>query len=176
MPPDDRTEQKTEKPTRRKRRRAREQGQVAQSAEINSVLVLAGGLGAISLLGGYSYTKVALHMADCLADLHTVALSMDGAAVFARRSLWTFLVSAAPTLVFVGTVALFASVVQTGFVFAPSKLAPNLNLINPVRGFKNLCSLGALVRLCIAAAKLAIRGTHSAWKSLGAGWLYSLTV
>ena len=43
MPPGDSAEQKTEKATPRKRQKVREQGVVAQSSEVNNVLVLAAG-------------------------------------------------------------------------------------------------------------------------------------
>jgi len=156
MPPDERTEQRTEKPTQRRRRRARSQGQVAQSAEVNNVLVLAAGLGALGLFGSYSFPRVAAYMVGCLGNLHSATVTADGAPELARNALAAFLSSVLPTLLFVGCVALLASVAQTGPVFAPRKLVPDLNHIHPVRGFKNLVSLSAMVRLLVAVAKLAI--------------------
>ena len=53
MPPNE--GQKTEKPTQRRRRRARQEGQVAQSAEVNNALVLLAGAGAVALFGGRTF-------------------------------------------------------------------------------------------------------------------------
>ena len=53
--PEESFQEKTEKATPRKREKAREEGQVAKSIEVSSVLVLLTGVGALYLFAGFFY-------------------------------------------------------------------------------------------------------------------------
>ena len=152
------TEQKTEKPTRRRRERAREQGMVAQSAEVNNALVLLAAIGALVLFGGSILQAMAGEMAGRLGRLYGPEVSMTGASAIMCESVWTIVKAVAPIMVFTGVVGLFCSVAQTGFMFTPKRLALDFSHINPVNGLKNLFSTQALVRLVVALAKIGIIG------------------
>lgn len=156
MPPNDPAGQKTEKPTRRKRQRAREQGMVAQSMEVNNALVLLAAVGALALFGGYTFQVMAGQLAARLGRLYGPELTLGGARGLLCDSLKIVAGAAAPVMIMAGLAGLICSLAQTGITFAPKKLVPDLSLINPVTGLKNIFSLRALARLILSVAKLII--------------------
>jgi len=159
MPPNDSSGQKTEKPTRRKRERAREQGMVAQSAEVNNAVVLLAGIGALTLFGGYTFQLMAGQMAGRLGRLYGPELTASGTRVLLCDSLRTVAGAVAPIFIFTGVVGLLGSLAQTGILFTPKLIAPDLSHIDPVRGLKRMFSLTALMRLLVAVVKVALIGT-----------------
>ncbi|MHC4480813.1 MAG: flagellar biosynthesis protein FlhB [Planctomycetota bacterium] len=154
MPPGDSAEQKTEKPTRRRRERAKEQGMVAQSAEVNNALVLLAGLGALTIFGAFTFRQMAGEMAGRLGRLYGPELSLGGARGLLCDSARTVARAALPLMVFTGMVGLLVSLVQTGIVVTPARLKPDLSHVDPIQGLKRLFSLSALVRLLLAVVKL----------------------
>ncbi len=151
-------EQKTEKPTHRRRRRAREEGQVAQSVEINNALVLLAGAGAMALFGGQAFDCLADCMTGWLGNLGAFRITQEATLSAAHRSVMVLARAALPMALLVGSVGLLCSLVQTGVLFVPKKLAPDLKAIDPVKGLKNIFSLTALMRLVTAAIKITVVG------------------
>lgn len=128
---------------------------VAQSAEVNNALVLLAGLGALTLFGAYSFQVMAGELAGRLGRLYGPQLTVDGARGLLCDSARTVATVAAPVMICVGVVGLMCSLVQTGIIFAPKRICPDLSLINPVNGLKQLFSLTAFARLLAAVAKVA---------------------
>lgn len=159
MPPQ--AENKTEKPTARRRQKARQEGQVPQSMEVNSVLVLLAGFGALALFGQTTLTVLVNQVTERLGSLHGPQLDTAGSVTVLREAAGQVLSAAAPVLVGVGIMGLLCSLAQTGVLFTPKKMKPDLNAVNPVRGFKELFSLQALQRMAVAFAKFGIVGAVS---------------
>ncbi|PKM80857.1 MAG: flagellar biosynthesis protein FlhB [Firmicutes bacterium HGW-Firmicutes-14] len=141
--------EKTEKPTAKRRSKAAEKGQVARSPEVNSVLILL-----------VCFVTIRL-MAPILVEEWTI-LTSDLFRMFAREDfsldfstlqtilLMSIIFSSKILVPIVGgalVAGLSASIVQMGFRFDMSAIAFDLKNINPVSGFKQLCSLDALARL-----------------------------
>ncbi len=153
------TEQKTEKPTARKRRRAREEGEVAQSMEVNSAFVLMAGLGALALFGGYSFRCLLQHTTMRLGGLGAIELNADGALSATRTAFDVVLKALSPVMVIVSVMGLACSLAQVGILVVPKKLMPDLNAISPAQGIRNIFSMSALMRLVTASMKFAVIGT-----------------
>jgi flagellar biosynthetic protein FlhB len=156
MPPS--AESKTEKPTPRRRERARKEGDVAQSSEVNNVLVLLAAVGALSVSGGAIFQGLVEQMTGRLGALGAARVTETGAVDLLRQSVRAVVAAGVPVMVSTAVVGLICSVAQTGILFVPRKLAPNLSAMDPVKGFKNMISLAALQRLGVALGKLAIVG------------------
>ncbi len=154
MPPN--ADQKTEKPTQRKRRRAREQGTVAQSAEVNNALVLLAGVGAFVLFGGYAFPHLTGYMAGKLGNLGAVTVTQDGVLNIFSETVGVLIKVVLPLMILVGCVGLLCSVMQTGIMVVPKRIVPNLELLDPIRGLKNLFSLSAVMRFLVAIIKLTV--------------------
>jgi flagellar biosynthetic protein FlhB len=156
MPPS--TDNKTEKPTPRRRERARQEGEVAQSGEVNNVFVLLAAVGALAFTGDSVFGALVDQMTRRLGGLGVERLTQTSAVDLLRQTVHVALGAGLPVMVGAAAVGLLCTVAQTGLLFTPKKLAPNLNALNPVSGFKNLVSLSALQKLAVALAKLALVG------------------
>ncbi len=154
MPPN--AQQKTEKPTQRRRRRAREQGTVAQSAEVNNALVLLAGVGALVLFGGYTFPHLTGYMAGRLGNLGALTVTQEGVLNAVSETVGVLIKVVLPLMILVGCVGLLCSVMQTGIMVVPKRILPNLSLIDPIRGVKNLFSLSAVMRFLVAVVKLTV--------------------
>jgi flagellar biosynthetic protein FlhB len=149
--------QRTEKPTQRKKQKAREKGKVAKSPELTSACVILGGIIALRLLFPWLVSETSgfackffgtTPLIESAADVETVAV---GAILGATKIL-------APFLLAMLGVALVSNYVQVGFLFSTQPLAPSLDKINPVAGFKRLFSMRSVVKLGINCAKAAFVG------------------
>lgn len=149
------SQDKTEKPTRRKRQKARQEGQVAQSGEINNALVLLAAIGALVLFGHSIFGCVAGEVAGRLSRLYGPELSITGARALLCDSARTVARAAAPLMLSVCIVGLLCSIGQTGIIFNMNALSPKLGAINPISGFKRLFSGAAVVRMLVGLVKLA---------------------
>ncbi|MFO7956042.1 MAG: flagellar biosynthesis protein FlhB [Candidatus Brocadiia bacterium] len=156
MPPD--SQQKTEKPTQRRRRKAREEGEVAQSMEVNNAFVLMAGVGALLLFGGHGLNVLIGQMADRLRTMGEVRISPEAVISAANDAFGVMAKTTVPVMVMVAAMGLACSVVQTGVLVTPKKILPKLRNINPIQGLKNLFSLSAVMRLLTSAVKLAVIG------------------
>jgi|Deesub1362A_J573_1020465.scaffolds.fasta_scaffold01758_9 flagellar biosynthetic protein FlhB len=160
---------KTEKPTPRRRQKAREQGQVAKSAEVASVGVLLFGVGALWLTGGWIYQQITSFMRYQFMGLATPYLSQPRI-IDLSAWLWNhFLKTVAPVWIAVCLGAVLANLWQVGFMFTTKRLVPDLNRINPISGFKRFFSLKILVDLFKNLGKLAVVGTV-AYLTVWAEW------
>ncbi|HOM02072.1 MAG TPA: flagellar biosynthesis protein FlhB [Acetivibrio sp.] len=151
---------KTEKATPRKRSKAREEGQVLQSRELNSAIVLLSTFVTLRILGKYMYEQIL----ECLKVAITVYPTNDG--LFSIEGLMdvyvatvvTFLKIAAPVLLVALIAGVASAYAQVGFLFTTKTLGIKLNRINPLNGFKRIFSPKSLVELLKSIIKIAIVG------------------
>jgi flagellar biosynthetic protein FlhB len=151
---------KTEKATPKKRREARKKGQVFQSREISTTLVLLFIFISLRLFGGNIYKQLAdfavkvfteypqienLYMPDILLRVFT-----DGLLVFFKAVGPILLVG-----LFTGLIVGYA---QVGFLFTIETLKPNFSRISPISGVKRLFSMRGIVELLKAVVKVAAIG------------------
>jgi flagellar biosynthesis protein FlhB len=148
---------KTEEPTPRRLARAREKGDVAVS-------------GAASQAAGF---VVALFIVPS-----TVAATAGTATALLRRALatvpqvdpaaglsTTVVLLVAPLLAVVAAAAALSTVVQTGALFAPQRVTPDLGKLDPLAGLKSLASgqrFWNVARAFVAAVVVALL----AWRAL----------
>jgi len=146
---------RTEAPTPRRREEAREQGQVAFSAELRTGLVLLAGVAALALGGPGMATGLltAVHLdLGCAGvgelgpeHVHTILHGLM------RRGLE--ITGIVLGLVFVAGLA--SGVLQAGFHLSPGLLALNWEKLSPLRGWSRLFSLASGMRGVTALLKLA---------------------
>jgi flagellar biosynthetic protein FlhB len=156
--PEQGAQEKTEKPTQRRRGKAREQGQVAKSQEINSVAVLLAGLGALYLMGGFMYEQLSSFMRQVMMGLGRSWFNLAQFQDFSMFTIGTILKTVAPLWGVIVLVAIISNVAQVGFMLAPKRLKPDLNKINPIKGFKKFFSLRILVDMFKNIGKLVVVG------------------
>jgi flagellar biosynthetic protein FlhB len=150
---------RTEKPTAKKLEDARKKGQVAQSREIPSAMILMTSL-AVFYFGGQA-------MAQKLADLMRVSFrNLGGGWIQNAGSVhlmvgWLFnetLSILMPMMLALLVIGIVANVAQFGFNLKEDLLAPDLKKLNPISGIKRLVSLKSLVELVKSIFKIGFVG------------------
>jgi len=151
-------EERTEKATPKKRREARKKGQVFQSREISTALVLLFTFVALRVFGSKIYSELALFAKKVFEEYPQIdGLYMPD--ILARvfiDGLTVILKTVGPILLIGMITGLIVSYAQVGFLFTLETLKPNFSRINPLNGFKRLFSLRGLVELVKAVLKAGI--------------------
>ncbi|MGC9453853.1 MAG: flagellar biosynthesis protein FlhB [Phycisphaerae bacterium] len=147
---------RTEEPTPERLRRAREQGQVPQSKEVPSALLLLVLLLLMAALAPMLYEYFHTLITDSLTFDRVGPNTSDAfMQVFRDKSRATMLMLV-PFLVVGMAVSALSSVLVGGWAFSPKGIRLNLNQINPVRGFKQLFSLKSVMNLVVSVLKLTL--------------------
>jgi flagellar biosynthetic protein FlhB len=143
----------TEEPTKRKLDEARRKGDVVKSQDVAAFTALAAASGVLLMGGDWIARATAEALLPFLAHPEAIDLSGEGsvgvmrAAMAASLPVLLILVVAA-----VGGVA--GNLLQHGFLWAPSKLAPELSKIDPIQGFKRMFGLEGVIAFGKSLAKL----------------------
>lgn len=143
------TGEKTEKATPKRKREAREKGQVLQSKEINSALVLLVVFLSMNLFKKYWYIEFYkfYHKAlDYTYDINSI-YTFKNITKFLNETLLIILKLSLPLLLISLAVGLICNYMQVGFLFTTKTLTIKLSKLNPVSGFKRMFSLKSIVEL-----------------------------
>lgn len=149
---------KTEKATPKRKREAREKGQIVKSTELTTALSLAVMFGVLSIFGG----QMVEGMSDLLRHFFSSAgpevLTIASVQASFKDAAWIFLQIMLPFMAAAMLVGVVFNVLQSGFLFSTKALAPKLDRISPLSGFKRIFSKRTLIDLLKAMIKTAILG------------------
>lgn len=148
--------EKTEQPTARKLEDAQKQGQIPQSAEVQTALVLLAGLGALLFTGQQTWNLMlgsAVHVLGHLYDIHLSSSALQGDSVTAVLVVGKCV---GPVVIACLVGGLLAGGLQNRFNTCSEALTPNWERLNPVEGLKKVFSFRSAVPTALAAAKLVI--------------------
>lgn len=149
---------RTEEPTPRKLEQAREKGDVARTPDLASLASLAAVAAVIATSGGLFSRNLAAALTPFLARPDAMDLEGGGAVAVARHAI----MAAAPILAVVmfaaGAAGAAGNLLQTGFLFTPSKLQPDFSKISPMAGFKRIFGIDGLINFAKSLAKVAATG------------------
>lgn len=152
-------EERTEQATPRKRQEARKKGQVARSTEIN---------GAALFLGLVLLLPVSMRWGgERLLTAFQQQMMQAGMMRLSDAMLLSALAFLAPLMAGAFLIALVANAMQVGIYLTAQPLQPDLNRINPVRGFQRLFSQRSAVELLKAVLKFGLIA-WVAWRTLQA--------
>jgi flagellar biosynthetic protein FlhB len=136
---------KTEEPSQQRMDDYREEGQVAQSKELTSLLVLLGTLGAMYTLGPALVSDFMEFMRRMFTDIASSEMTTDRAGLLLSLCLG----QSARLILPIAAAGFFAgvlgSILQFGFLFTWVPLTPDVNRINPLSGFQKLASGSSLI-------------------------------
>ncbi len=157
--------ERTEQPTPERLKKARERGQIAQSQEVPSALMILLLLVMLFLMSGHLYQWFASQLSQGLS--FGVAGSMEGDmfAGLLKAKGTECLVVLTPFLLAAAVVSVAGSILVGGLSVSPKALRLDLSRISPIKGMKNLFSLQSTVKLLISIVKLTVLLTI-AWKYL----------
>ncbi len=148
--------EKTEKATPKKRRDARKKGQVFQSREISSALVLLIIFIVLRIFGSTIYSQLARFAKKVFTeypDIKEMYMRDIVVRVFSD-SIIVFFSAVGPILVAALLAGLIINYAQVGFLFTLEPLKPQLSRINPLSGFKRMFSTRGLVELVKSVLKV----------------------
>jgi len=151
---------KTEKATPKKKNDARKKGQVFQSREVTSALMLILMIVTVKAFGSVIYGEITqyfkktfteyLKISDTF-DINIISkLFIDGLIVLAKTTL--------PLLLIAALSALIIGYAQVGVLFTLETLKVQGSRINPLSGFKRIFSARSIVELVKSIIKLVIVG------------------
>ncbi|NCA71095.1 MAG: flagellar type III secretion system protein FlhB [Sphingobacteriia bacterium] len=150
--------ERTERPSPRRLEQAREEGQVPQSRELATFMVVACGAATIWLSGGW--------MAERLSGLLIKLFGFDRASAFDparmldlfREALTGALFMLLPLFGVLMVAAVVANLMVSGLIFAPKALSPKFSKLNPIKGLGRVFSLNGLAEMVKAVLKSILIG------------------
>ncbi|MGC2856126.1 flagellar biosynthesis protein FlhB [Novispirillum sp. DQ9] len=158
MSEDDDKESKTEDPTEKRRSKAREEGDVANSDEVKSLVALVAGLVIVAVISPWMIAGLRDLLAVYLGKAHTYPTDAEGI----RQTFISLLedVGAIMLVPLALTVvaAVLATTGQVGLLYTPKKLAPKFGAINPIKGVSRVISKQKIVDFFKQIIKIIIVG------------------
>lgn len=157
-------ESQTEEPTDRKLSQAREKGDVIRSMDIPQAATLAALTATIAWAGGWMMKSLAEAMLPFLAHPDQIDLSAHGTIGVMKMVMWAILPILGAVFVVTAVAGIAGTVLQTGFMFTPSKLFEGgLSKLNPLEGFKRLFGVDALIQFIKSLFKVIILAIIAWW-------------
>jgi len=169
-------QERTESASPQRLEKAREEGQVVQSRELATFVVL--------MTSGAALWMMASNLGQAMSNIvrgglqFNPAIARDSAHVMAQLSNQFFdaALALAPFLLLVVVAALASPLLLRGWLFSTKALAPKFNRLNPFSGIKRMFSRQGLIELVKSLAKVGLLGGVAAWliwSNVGA--IYSLS-
>jgi len=156
-------QEKTEPASQQRLEKARDEGQVVQSRELGTFVVL--------ILGGATLWTMASGLGQTLSHIMRDSLQFnpgiarDTSHVMAQLSSLFFEAALAlsPFLAVVVVATLASPLLLRGWMFSAKAFAPKFNRLNPFSGIKRMFSSQGLIELVKALAKAGLLGGVAVW-------------
>ncbi|MHB1092454.1 flagellar biosynthesis protein FlhB [Thiobacillus sp.] len=156
-------QERTEAPSPQRLEKAREEGQVPQSRELATFVVL--------MTSGATLWMMASGLGQTMSQIVRGGLQFDSAIVHDSSHVMTQLSSQvldaslalAPFLALVIIAALASPLLLRGWLFSTKAFMPDFKRMNPLSGIKRMFSSQGLVELVKSLAKVGLLGGVAAW-------------
>ncbi|MEM6329333.1 MAG: EscU/YscU/HrcU family type III secretion system export apparatus switch protein, partial [Planctomycetota bacterium] len=148
--------EKTFDATPHRREEARKKGQVAFSQDLGSAALLLVAALVLRGLGRGVVEAAAKLMQRQLGDLSSLTLDRSGVLSQAMGFGQAIGLAVAPILGLLLLAGVAASVLQVGFLFVPSRLAPDASRISPLQGLKRIFSVTGAAKLGFGIFKVLV--------------------
>lgn len=150
--------EKTEEPTSKRRREAREKGQVLKSKEVNTAALVLISAYSLAWFGKGIYTNLYKLFVQTLEELPYTTLTQALSVKYFFRFTIIMIMTVFPIMFAVYITAALVELLQVGILFTTKTLKPDLNKINPIKGFKRILSLKSIVELVKGFVKTLLIG------------------
>jgi flagellar biosynthetic protein FlhB len=148
--------EKTEQPTPRRLEEAQKKGQVARSAEVQTVFVLLAALAALAFTGHETFLRLAGMVTVALSHLHDTPVSAVALQGYSLQGILFVAAVAGPIVVATGLGGVLAGALQNRFNTASDVVKLDWERVNPVAGFQRLFSFRQAAPTGIAILKLTV--------------------
>ncbi len=154
--------EKTEKPTQKKLQDAAKKGDILQSKELATALVVMAGIGWIAVAGPSVIESLSHMLIEALRfrreDITDFAPAARGMSLLTGIALPVGGILLATTLAAIAGPAILGS-----FGFRPGAFAPKASKLNPAAGLKRIFGIQGLIELMKSIAKVALLGSIGVW-------------
>ncbi len=148
--------EKTQDPTQHRRDEARKQGQVVHSQDLGSAALLIVGVMLLRSWGGDLVDLAGKFMRQQLGDVHSLTIQSTDAIAQSQELVSSFGTVILPIVGLLALAGGLSSVFQTGLLFVPDRLAPDIERLSPLSGLKRIFSLAGAVKLGFGLFKVTI--------------------
>ncbi len=153
-------QEKTEQPTPKRLQETRKKGQVAQSREVSSALILLTSLGVFFFAGSWMFWSLSGFMRRIFQNLETFRLhDISTANAFLLEIFKQIFSILMPLMLVVFVAGIVANIFQFGFLFTSKPLIPDLSKLDPIKGMKKFFSLKSLAELVKSIFKISAVGS-----------------
>lgn len=149
---------KTEEPTEQKLKKARDEGNVAKSTEVASVMLMVTAILIALYSGNWIYDEFSSLFRQIYLNLDQPFNDNEHAIQVLQSTLITGFKIIGPMLIGLLVVAVLSHVLQGGFILAPKVMEPKPDRIHPGKGFKKIFSTKGLAELIKGLTKVFIVG------------------
>ena len=154
----DEDSEKTEEATQSRRDDFRKRGQVVQSKELASALLLLASAGSIFMLSKFFFAELSDVFRHTLGGDMVQAVRDGDLFTAMKMAGGTMFILIAPVLGISFIIGVGSTVVQTGLLNVEDALSPKLEKLNPLEGFQRIFSLRAVAEALKALLKLVFIG------------------
>lgn len=147
--------QKTEQPTYRKLQKAREQGQVAQSEELPSVVTIIVLVLVLFLFAPTMLQWFITQLKQGITSPNTIFTDNKTFLNFFNKEITDTISIMLPVFASLVVAGILSCLAVSGLHFSPKALNLKFDEINPVKGFQRLFNIKSLVKLLVSIAKFA---------------------
>jgi flagellar biosynthetic protein FlhB len=158
-------ESKTEDPTSKRISDARAKGDVAKTMDLPQWASLSAVTAVVLMSGGYLAQNLMTGLTPFIAHPDEFTLQNNGALQVARQALNAAMPIMVAVLVAAALAGVVGNVIQTGLIWAPEKLKPDLSKLSPFGGFKRVFGLDPLVNFGKSLIKATVIGAIC-WSTL----------
>jgi flagellar biosynthetic protein FlhB len=148
--------EKSQEPTQHRRDEARKQGQVVHSQDLGSAALLIVGVMLLRSYGPEMMETTGNLLKRQLGDVPDLTVHSTDAIAQSQQIVGTLGAMMLPMLGMLALAAGATSVFQTGLLFVPDRLAPDLERLSPLSGMKRIFSLAGAVKLGFGMFKVGV--------------------
>jgi flagellar biosynthetic protein FlhB len=152
---------KTEEPTERKLSEARKKGEVAQSQEVKTWMILLGGTAGLILMAPSMGTSVSRAVQPFIQSPHAIPMDFEHLFLVMADMTGKIGLILAPLLGLLLVLALISNIAQFGLLFTPEKLKFDISKLSLVKGVKRMVSMRAVMEFLKGIFKLVAVGVVS---------------
>ncbi|WNS77190.1 flagellar biosynthesis protein FlhB [Bacillus sp. DTU_2020_1000418_1_SI_GHA_SEK_038] len=150
--------EKTEKATPKKRQDSRKKGQVAKSQDVNTAVVLLGVFLFLLFAGSYLKDIVFYIMTHTFNQLMLMELTEANIQIVFLAILKELVLFLGPIMLVAMLSGIVSNYAQVGFLFSTEAIQPKLEKLDPIKGFKRIFSVRAIVELLKSILKIGFVG------------------
>ncbi|MGJ9381425.1 flagellar biosynthesis protein FlhB [Salipaludibacillus neizhouensis] len=147
-------QEKTEKASPKKRKEERNKGQVAKSADVNTAIILLVVFLFFGVIGTFVVDQLFAMARFTFTDYLLLELSEENVVAMFMEFTYQSTIVLAPIMLVTICAAIFSNYIQVGFLFAPEAIQVKLSKLDPIKGFKRIFSVRALVEFLKSMLKI----------------------